>query len=120
MKRETRSRRRPDKGLRRLRTNVAGIDLGASEHWVCGPAEEDGERNVATFGTTTPELERLAKWLIEQGVESVAMESTGIYWIPVYELLEHHGIEVVLVNARHLSSVPGRKSVLGSSWSSWR
>jgi transposase len=65
---------------------------------------------VATFGTTTPELKRLSGWLIEQGVESVAMESTGIYWIPVYELLEQHGIEVVLVNARHLSSVPGRKS----------
>jgi transposase len=93
-----------------LRANVAGVDLGACEHWVCGPQEEGGPANVERFGTTTPELERLAIWIVEQGVESVAMESTGIYWIPLYELLERHGVEVLLVNARHLSGVPGRKS----------
>jgi transposase len=89
---------------------VAGIDLGAREHWVCGPPHPDGKPNVRTFRTTTPELERLAAWLKEQGVISVAMESTSVYWIPLYELLESRGIDVVLVNARHLSGVPGRKT----------
>jgi transposase len=96
--------------LQRLRVNVAGIDVGASEHWVCGPEGEDGTAPVEVFGTTTPELERLADWLQAQGVESVAMESTSVYWIPVYELLESRGLEVVLVNARHLHGVPGRKT----------
>jgi transposase len=65
---------------------------------------------VERFRTTTPELQRLVRWLQEQGIRSVAMESTGVYWIPIYELLQAEGIEVVLVNARHLSGVPGRKS----------
>jgi transposase len=97
-------------GLKRLRTNVAGIDLGAREHWVCGPQREAGRANVQQFRTTTPELKRLVAWLQEEGVESVAMESTSVYWIPLYEVLEAAGLEVVLVNARHLSGVPGRKS----------
>ena len=92
-----------------LRPNVAGIDLGSKEHYVCGPAREDGP-NVRVFRTTTPELEKLAEWLTSQGVESVAMESTHVYWIPVYELLESRGIEVVLVNARQVHNVPGRKT----------
>jgi transposase len=89
---------------------TAGIDIGSREHWVCAPPEKEGERNVRVFRTTTPQLETLAEWLIEQGVESAAMESTSVYWIPVYELLESHGIEVVLVNARQLHNVPGRKT----------
>lgn len=88
---------------------VAGIDVGSTQHWVCGPAR-DAEPNVRVFGTTTDELQRLADWLVEQGVESVAMESTHVYWIPIYELLESKGIEVVLVNARQLHNVPGRKT----------
>lgn len=93
-----------------IRSHVAGIDLGSREHWVCGPARPDGNPNVQVFGTTTPQLNELADWLLEQDVESVAMESTGVYWIPVYELLESRGIEVVLVNARELKNVPGRKT----------
>lgn len=93
-----------------IRSHVAGIDLGSREHWVCGPARSDGDPNVRVFGTTTPRLNELADWLLEQGVESVAMESTGVYWIPAYELLESRGIEVVLVNARELKNVPGRKT----------
>jgi len=93
-----------------LRPNVAGIDLGSEQHWVCGPAQDDGEPNVRVFRTTTTQLEELAVWLLEQGVESVAMESTHVYWIPVYELLEARGIEVLLVNARQLHNVPGRKT----------
>lgn len=93
-----------------IRSKVAGIDLAAVEHWVCGPARDDGKPNVRVFRTTTPQLQELADWLIEQGVESVAMESTHVYWIPIYELLESRGIEVLLVNARQLHYVPGRKT----------
>jgi transposase len=93
-----------------IRPLVAGLDVGSAQHWVCGPAREDGQPNVRVFGTTTDQLQELADWLAEQGVESVAMESTSVYWIPVYELLEARGIEVVLVNARQLHHVPGRKT----------
>lgn len=93
-----------------IRPRVAGIDVGSSQHWVCGPARSDGPPNVRVFGTTTAQLEELAAWLSEQHVESVAMESTYVYWIPIYELLESRGIEVLLVNARQLHHVPGRKT----------
>jgi transposase len=93
-----------------IRPLVAGIDIGSKEHWVCGPTREDGEPNVRVFGTTTHALVELVDWLIEQGVESAAMESTSVYWIPLYELLESRGIEPVLVNARQLHNVPGRKT----------
>lgn len=93
-----------------IRPRVAGIDIGSSQHWVCGPARADGEPNVRVFGTTTDELNALADWLVDQHVESVAMESTSVYWIPVYELLESRGVEVVLLNARQLHHVPGRKT----------
>jgi transposase len=86
------------------------MDVGCSQHWVCGPAREDGQPNVEVFGTTTDQLQALADWLAAQDVESVAMESTSVYWIPIYELLESRGIEVVLVNARQLHNVPGRKT----------
>ena len=91
------------------RPKVAGIDLGSVEHYVACPPRE-GQANVKSFGTTTPELAALADWLQAEGVESVAMESTGVYWIPLYELLEQRGIEVVLVDARQMKHVPGRKT----------
>jgi len=93
-----------------IRPMVAGVDIGSREHWVCGPARADGEPNVRVFGTTTDQLNELVDWLVEQGVESVAMESTSVYWIPLYELLESRGVEAVLVNARQLHNVPGRKT----------
>jgi transposase len=93
-----------------MRQMVAGIDIGSTEHWVCGPECADGEREVRVFRATTPQLKEMAAWLLERGVESVAMESTYIYWIPVYEVLEAAGLEVVLVNARMLHNVPGRKT----------
>ncbi len=102
------NRRAKPFALPAIRQNVAGIDLGASEHWVCGPPLAEDDPNVRTFRTTTPQLEELAAWLIAQGVESVAMESTHVYWIPVYELLESKGLEVVLVNARDFHHAPGR------------
>ena len=97
-------------GLKAIRPMVAGIDIGSREHWVCGPARKDGAANVRVFGTTTVQLMELVNWLVEQGVESVAMESTSVYWIALYELLESRGIEAVLVNARQLHNVPGRKT----------
>jgi transposase len=93
-----------------IRPMVAGVDVGSTQHWVCGPARADGEVNVRVFGTTTDQLNEMVDWLVEQGVESVAMESTSVYWIPLYELLESRGIEAVLVNARQLHNVPGRKT----------
>ena len=93
-----------------IRPKVAGIDVGSAQHWVCGPPRPDGAPNVRVFGTTTAQLQELAAWLAEQHVESAAMESTYVYWIPIYELLESQGIEVLLVNARQLHNVPGRKT----------
>ena len=115
--RQKKSRKARRRGLRVIREQVAGIDLGSREHWVCCPGHSEQEPEVRTFGTTTPELEKLLKWLQAEGIESVAMEATGIYWIPPYELLESRGIEVVLVNARQLSHVPGRKTdMLDCQW----
>ena len=93
-----------------IRPLVAGLDVGSAQHWVCGPATAQGPPEVRVFGTTTDQLNALADWLTEQGAESVAMESTSVYWIPIYELLEARGLEVVLVNARQLHNVPGRKT----------
>lgn len=93
-----------------INPNVAGIDVGSTQHWVCGPAGADGKPNVRVFATTTRSLQELASWLADQGVTSVAMESTYIYWIPIYELLESRGINVLLANARQLHNVPGRKT----------
>jgi hypothetical protein len=96
-------------GLPVIQRNVAGVDLGSKEHWVCAPKVGGSEREVERFGATTPELERMAEWLKARGVESVALESTGVYWIAPHEVLERQGFEVVLVNTRELARVPGRK-----------
>lgn len=101
--------RRAEGALRVTRLNVAGIDLGSKEHYVACPPR-NGQANVKVFGTTTPELTALADWLQAEGVESVAMESTGVYWVPLYELLAQRGIEVMLVDARQIKHVPGRKT----------
>lgn len=95
-------------GLPVVRHKVAGIDLGSERHWVCGPTIEGSGREVADFGATTSELIRIAKWLQERKVESVAMESTGVYWIAPHEVLEAEGLEVLLVDTRKLAQVPGR------------
>src|ERR1700681_4102261 len=95
--------------LDRINPHVAGIDCGAAEHFVAVPPDRD-PTSVQSFKTFTPDLPRLTDWLTACGVRSVAMEATGVYWIPVYEMLEARGFEVLLVNARHLKNVPGRKS----------
>jgi transposase len=96
--------------------DAAGIDIGSDEHWVAVPADR-AEKSVVPFRTFTADLRRLADWLKECGIRTVAMESTGVYWIPLYELLEERGFEVLLVNAAHARNVPGRKSdVLDCQW----
>jgi len=89
--------------------NAAGLDIGASEIYACAPPDRI-EEPVRVFGTFTVDLHTLADWLAACHVDTVAMESTGVYWIPVFELLEKRGFHVYLVNARHLKGVPGRKS----------
>jgi len=96
--------------------NAAGIDIGASSHFVAVPPDRD-DQPVREFPSFTEDLGRLADWLSECGVDTVAMESTGVYWIPLFELLESHGFTVYLVNARHVKNVSGRKSdVLDCQW----
>ena len=95
--------------LTAVHSHAAGLDIGAREIWACIPPERS-EACVQAFGTFTPDLNRLADWLVKNGVETVAMESTGVYWIAVYELLEARGLSVYLVNGRHMKNVPGRKS----------
>jgi len=96
--------------------NAAGLDIGASEIMVAIPPDREGV-TVRGFGTYTPDLAALADWLKEGGVTHVAMESTGVYWIPIFELLEERGFEVIVVNARHIQHPPGRKSdVMDCQW----
>jgi len=104
------------RSLRVHHPDAAGIDIGSDEHWVAVPADR-AEKSVMPFRTFTSDLRRLADWLKECGIRTVAMESTGVYWIPLYELLEERGFEVLLVNAAHARNVPGRKSdVLDCQW----
>jgi len=92
-----------------MRPNAAGIDIGATEIYVAVPADR-APKNVRAFATFTQDLQALADWLQQCGVDTVAMESTGVYWIPLFQILEDRGLEVCLVNARHVKNVPGRKS----------
>jgi transposase len=89
--------------------DAAGIDIGATEIFVAVPADRAAE-NVRSFPTFTQDLYALADWLTQCGVKTVAMESTGVYWIPLFQILEYRGFEVCLVNARHVKNVPGRRT----------
>jgi len=99
---------RPIEGLPVILASVAGIDLGSERHWVCAATRDRSAREVASFGATTAELLRMAEWLKIRQVESVAMESTGVYWIAPHEVLEGQGLQVLLVDTRQLARVPGR------------
>lgn len=102
--------------LRHINVNAAGIDIGAEQHMVAVPEGRD-QVAVREFGAFTSDLVALAGWLAQCGVTTVAMESTGVYWIPLFELLERRGFEVKLVDARHVKNVSGRKSdVLDCQW----
>ncbi len=108
--------KREQKLLEKIHLNAAGIDIGSGSHWVAVPEDRD-EQPVREFKSFTHELIELAVWLEACGIDTVAMESTGVYWVPLYEILEERGIEVLLVNARHVKNVPGRKSdVFDCQW----
>ncbi len=102
--------------LAQINADAAGIDIGADEIYVSVPKGRDPQ-TVRAFPTFTADLERIAQWLRQCQVTTVAMESTGVYWIPLYEVLETHKFEVCLVNARHLKNIPGRKTdVIDCQW----
>ena len=89
--------------------DAAGIDIGAREIFVAVPGDRD-ENPVRVFSTFTESLQEMAQWLVQCGITTVAMESTGVYWIPPYDVLEQHGLKVCLVNARNMRNVPGRRT----------
>lgn len=96
--------------------NAAGIDIGSASHYVAVPPDRD-DHPVREFLSFTQDLHALADWLAECKVDTVAMESTGVYWIPLFEILDKRGFKVLLVNARHVKNVSGRKSdVLDCQW----
>lgn len=102
--------------LQHVHLNAAGIDVGAENHVVAVPVGRDAE-TVQQFGAYTQELYRLAEWLKQCEIETVVMESTGVYWIPLFQVLEERGFEVKLVDPRRLKHVPGRKTdVLDCQW----
>jgi transposase len=117
--RPTRQARRlwtPDPGLDIVHPHAAGIDIGNSTHYVAVRPDRDPD-SVRRFECFTADLHRLADWLQHCGVTTVAMQSTGVYWIPLYEILDARGIEVYLANARHTKNLPGRKTdVQESQW----
>ena len=96
-------------GLKVIHPNAAGLDIGSEEIWAAVAPDRTAEP-VRKFGTFTPDLYALADWLAACGVDTVVMESTGVFWIPVYEILEARSFQVFVVNARHVKNVPGRKS----------
>ena len=110
--------KRPRKlrGLSPVHPAAAAIDIGATMHVAAVGPDRDKEP-VRTFRTFTGDLERLADWFARCGIKTIAMESTGVYWIPVFEILQQRGFEVMVVNARDAKHVPGRKTdVSDAEW----
>jgi len=95
------------KRLEMVNRHAAGVDVGSTEMWVCAPAG-DGAVEIKLFGAFTQDIMAISKWLREHGVTTVAMESTGVYWVPLFQRLERDGFEVFLVNARFVKNVAGR------------
>ena len=104
-----RGRERLPAELSQVNLNASGIDVGASSHFVA-VSQNRSEQPVREFAAYTADLYRLADWLAECGMETVAMESTGVYWIPLFGVLEERGFEVMLVDPRRIKNVPGRKT----------
>lgn len=104
------NKRKPTEPIQIVNPFAAGVDLGGTSHWVCLPETVPAEERVREFSTDTVSLKELAECLEAAGVTSVAMESTSVHWIPLYELLETRGFDVILTDTRQISSVPGRKS----------
>ena len=109
MARNGKKKTQKQKSLPFIEPDAAGIDIGATEIYVA-VAEERDIRPVRKFATFTEDLHRLADWLMACSIKTVAMESTGVYWIALFQILERRGLEVCLVNARHVKGVPGRKT----------
>ena len=105
-----------DESWEKINPSAAGLDIGAREIYAAVPPRLD-PKPVRCFGTKTPDLEKLALWLKQCGIETVAMEATGIYWIGAYQLLERKGFKVILVNPRQVKNVSGKKSdVMDCQW----
>ena len=100
--------------LTRTNPGAAAIDIGSTMH-MAAVNPDSSDAPIRAFGTFTHDLHDLAHWFKACGVTSVAMESTGVYWIPAFEILEQHGFEVILVNARYAKNVPGRKTAARQS-----
>lgn len=119
-KKERRKSRRKNvkkmESLKQINPDAAGLDIGANEIYACVPEDRD-EDVVKAFRTFTSDIHELADWLVVCGVKTIAMESTGVYWIPAYEILESRGFDVHLINARQIKNVPGKKTdVLDCQW----
>ena len=104
-----RSGRKLPKNLSVLNPDAAGIDIGGAVHYVSVPEDRDDEP-VRHFGCYTPDLHQMGQWLVDCGVKTVVMESTGVYWMPVFRVLESYKLQVLLVNPKHVKYVPGRKT----------
>jgi transposase len=98
-----------DAGWEPINLHAAGVDIGSREHWVAVPPQV-GKASLRKFGAFTADLEAMAEWFKQCGVTSVAMESTGVYWIPLFQILERRGFQVILANARQIKNVTGRKT----------
>src|SRR4030095_742161 len=110
---------KPAKQMPVVHPHAAGIDLGNRAHFVCVPVDSvpEGQSPVRQFGVFNPELDKMVEWVKQCQGQTVALESTGVMWIPVFQKLEAAGLEVILVNTKHLKHVPGRKSdVLDCQW----
>jgi transposase len=106
-----------DVSLEIVHPDAAGIDIGNECHYVAVQSKRDPDQPVRRFGCITAELKAIVEWLKHSGIRTVAMQSTGVYWIPVYDILEAAGIEVYLVNARETKNLPGKTSdVQESQW----
>jgi transposase len=115
-RRSSQGEARPFDGMRTLNAHAAGVDIGAHEIMACVP-DGDDQQLVRAFGTYTADLESLADWFMDRGIDTVAMESTGVYWIPLFETLEARGMQCCLISAQAITHVPGRKSdVLDCQW----
>ncbi len=116
-KKNTSKRRAQKKAVQEvIHPNAAGIDIGAEQSYVAVPPDRD-DPSVRVFDCFTEDLHALARWLQACGIDTVAMESTGVYWVPLFQVLEQYGFEIYLVNARHVQNVPGRKTdVLDCQW----
>ncbi len=118
MSKKKKSKKMKNQFIEQIHFNAAGIDIGSKTHYVAVPPGRDPDgRDVRSFGAFTTDLYTLANWLKKCKIDKVAMESTGVYWIPLFEILDTQGFDVLLVNPRHFKNVPGRKTdVVDCQW----